>query len=59
MSVYTEVDDTIIRDKIIVEARKILETTVIVKTGKHNAQRTVLKDNAKCIIDKKVKFLRD
>jgi len=59
MPIYTKVGDTIIGDKIIVEARKILESTVIVKTGKHKAQRTVLKDNAKCIIDKKAKFIKD
>ena len=59
MAVYTKVGDTIIGDKIIVEARKILEPTVIVKTGRHKSQRTVLKDNAMCIIDKKAKFLKD
>ena len=59
MPVYTEVGDTIIGDKIIVEARKILEHSVIVKTGRHKAQRTILKDNAKCIIDKKAKFLKE
>jgi len=59
MPVYTEVGDTIIRDKIIVEARKISEPIIIAKTGRHKAQRLVLKDNVTCIIDKKAKFLKD
>ena len=58
MPVYTEVGDTIIRDKIIVEARKISEPIIIAKTGRHKAQRLVLKD-VTCIIDKKAKFLKD
>ncbi|WP_297897534.1 hypothetical protein [Methanobrevibacter sp.] len=59
MTIYTKIGDTIIGDKIIVEARKIDDITVIVKSGRHKAQRTVLKDNAKCVIDKKVRFLKD
>ncbi|MEA4957180.1 hypothetical protein SDC9_23933 [bioreactor metagenome] len=59
MTTYTKIGDTIIGDKIIVEARKIDDITVIVKSGRHKAQRTVLKDNAKCVIDKKVRFLKD
>jgi hypothetical protein len=59
MPVYTKIGDTVIGDKIIVEARKISEITVIVKTGKHKSQRAVLKDNTKCVIDKKAKFIKD
>jgi ERCC4-type nuclease len=59
MTTYTEIGDTIIGDKIIVEARKISDITIIVKSGRHKAQQIILKDNAKCIIDKKAKFLKD
>ena len=59
MSVYTELGDIIIGDKIIVEARKISEPIIIAKTGRHKGQRIVLKDNVTYIIDKKAKFLKD
>ncbi|MDR0911499.1 MAG: hypothetical protein LBM96_02730 [Methanobrevibacter sp.] len=57
MGIYTKVGDTIKGDKILVEARKIAKVEVINKTGRHKAQKTVLKDNAICIIDKKMKII--
>jgi hypothetical protein len=58
MGIYTEVGDTIKGDKIIVEARKISKIQVIAKSGRHKAQQTVLRDNAVCIIDRKIKPLK-
>lgn len=56
MPVYTEVGDIIIGDKITCEARQVTKTSVINKSGRHKAQRITLKDNASCIIEKKVRF---
>ena len=58
MTTYTEIGDTIIGDSLIAEARKISDVTVIVKSGRHKAQRIKLKDNAICIVDKKVHFIK-
>ena len=59
MTTYTEIEDIIIGDRIIVEARKISDGTVIVKTGKHKAQRIKLNEEAICIVDKKLHFIKD
>lgn len=59
MTTYTEIGDTMIGDKLIAEARNVSNVTVIVKSGRHKAQRIKLKDNAMCIIDKKVHFIKD
>lgn len=40
--------DELVGDKIVCEARQIKGLKVINKTGRHKAQRIVLKDNAKC-----------
>ena len=53
MPLYTEVGDTIIRDKITCEARQITKISVINKSGRHKAQWITLKDNATCFIEKK------
>ncbi|HEX3013782.1 MAG TPA: hypothetical protein VHO92_05870 [Methanobacterium sp.] len=45
-------------DRIVGEARKISEPVVIVKSGRHKAQRVVLRDNAVCRIAKKYKFIK-
>jgi len=58
MTTHTEVGSTIKGNRIIAEARKITEPIVIVKSGRHKAQRTVLKDNAICIIDRKLKYIK-
>lgn len=49
--------DSIIGNKIVCEARKIEDSKTINKSGRHKAQRVVLKDNAKCTIIKKAKFV--
>lgn len=59
MTIYTEIGDTLIADKVIVEARKISNITVIAKTGNHKSQQMILRDNVKCVINKKAKFLKD
>jgi hypothetical protein len=58
-------DETIIKegatikgDTIVGEARKISDVRVIVKSGRHKAQRVILKDNAMCRIAKKYKFIK-
>ena len=48
-----EVGDCIHGHRIIAEARKVSEPVVIVKSGRHKAQRIVLTENALAIIDKK------
>ncbi|OPY24856.1 MAG: hypothetical protein A4E27_01118 [Methanobacterium sp. PtaU1.Bin242] len=45
-------------DRIIAEARKISDVKVITKSGRHKAQRVILRDNAYCLIDKKIKFIK-
>jgi hypothetical protein len=57
-NVYTEEGEAIIGDRIIAEARKISDIKVIPKSGRHKAQRVVLRDNAFCLIDKKIKFIK-
>ena len=57
MPTYFEVNDTIKGDKIVCEARKIDKTDKINKTGRHKAQRTTLRDNARCTIIKKARFI--
>ncbi|MBM3702990.1 MAG: hypothetical protein FJW63_08400 [Actinobacteria bacterium] len=58
VKVYTNEGDTIKGDRIIGEARKISDIQVIVKSGRHKAQRIILRDNAVCMIDKKLKYLK-
>ena len=58
MGIYIEIGDTIKGDKIIAEARKISDVRIIAKTGRHKAQRTVLRDNALCYIDKRIRSLK-
>ncbi len=48
-----EVGDSIHGHRIIAEARRISDPVVIVKSGKHKAQRIVLTENAFAIIDRK------
>jgi acyl-CoA synthetase (NDP forming) len=56
--IYTKKGDTLKGDKIVAEARKISNPVVIVKSGRHKAQRVILKDNALCRIAKKYKFIK-
>ncbi|OPY52070.1 MAG: hypothetical protein A4E49_02018 [Methanosaeta sp. PtaU1.Bin112] len=52
MKVY-EVGDSIHGHRIIAEARKASDPVVIVKSGRHKAQRIILTENALAIIDRK------
>jgi len=56
--IYTEKGKVIMGDRIIAEARKISDVKVIPKSGRHKAQRVILRDNAYCLIDKKIKFIK-
>lgn len=58
MSAHTNKGDSIKGATIVAEARKISEPMVISKTGRHKAQRVVLKDNAFCRIAKKLKYIK-
>lgn len=58
MSTYTDKGDSIKGATIIGEARKITDPIVISKTGRHKAQRVILKDNAFCRIAKKLKYIK-
>lgn len=52
-------EGNVIKGEVLVaEARKISKPRIIVKTGKHKAQRVILKDNASCRIAKKYKFVK-
>jgi hypothetical protein len=48
-----EVGDSIHGHKIIAEARKVSDPVVIVKSGRHKAQRITLIENAFAVIDRK------
>ncbi|MEW6011241.1 MAG: hypothetical protein AB1604_08105 [Euryarchaeota archaeon] len=56
--IYTKECDTLKGNKIVSEARKISDPIIIVKSGRHKAQRIILKDNAMCRIAKKYKFIK-
>ena len=58
MAIYTEIGETIKGDKIIAEARKIDNVKVITKSGRHKAQRTVLRDNPICYVNKRIRSLK-
>lgn len=58
MGTYTEIGDTIKGDRIIAEARKISDVRLISKSGRHKAQRVILKENALCVADKKIRFIK-
>ena len=55
---YAAEGTTIKGETIVGEARKISDVRVIVKSGRHKAQRVILKDNAECIIAKQYKFIK-
>ncbi len=55
--VYTKMGSTIKGDRIVCEARQISKTKVIVKSGKHKAQKVVLRDNAMSVVVKELKFI--
>ena len=57
MTICYEIGDKIKGYRILCEARQIKPPKVIPKTGRHKAQRTILKDNAEVTILAKVKYL--
>lgn len=57
MTVLDGVNDGIIGDKVVCEARKVIGPDVINKSGRHKANRVTLKDNVRCTIIKKAKFV--
>jgi hypothetical protein len=52
-----EVGDSIHGYRIRAEARKIRDPHVIVKTGRHKAQRIILTENAEAIIERKLGWI--
>jgi len=56
MSVYRELGDAIVGEIISGEARKITKPIVISKTGRHRAKRIILRGNAICKIEKKLRL---
>ncbi len=57
MRTFYKTGDTLIGDVIVAEARKISKPLIIIKTGRHKAQRVTLKENAKCRIEKKLRYI--
>ena len=58
MTIYTKKGDAIKGDKIIAEARKMSKVVVIAKSRRHKSQKIVLRDNALCVIDKRIRSLK-
>ena len=58
MGVYTKSGDILKGNIIRVEARKIGKIKVIANSGRHKAQKTVLRDNAICVIDRELEFIK-
>lgn len=57
MQTLKNVNDKLIGDKVVCEARQVSKPSIINKSGRHKAQRITLKDNVECIIIKKAKFV--
>ena len=57
MTTLDNEEDKLIGDKIVCEARKVIGPDLINKSGRHKSQRVTLKDNARCIIIKKARFI--
>ena len=49
--------DSIHGYRIRAEARKVSDTRVIAKTGRHKAQRIILTENAEAIIERKLGWI--
>ena len=52
-----EVGDSIRGSRIYAEARKISDPVVIVKTGRHKAQRVILSEKAVARVEKKLRWI--
>lgn len=58
MTTYTD-KGTVIKGNIIkCEARKIAKPIVINKSGRHKANKTTLRDNAICVIERELEFVK-
>jgi len=57
MGTFYNEGDTIKGDVLVGEARKISKPRIIVRTGRHKAQRIILVENAMCRIEKKLRFI--
>lgn len=55
---YTKEGDTLKGEIIVGEARKISDPVIIPKSGRHKAQRIILRNNAMCRIAKKFKYIK-
>ncbi len=55
---HYEVGDTVRGSRIYAEARRITDPVVIVKTGRHKAQRVILSDNALARIERKLRWVK-
>ncbi len=53
-----EEGDALHGSKIVAEARKISDPIVIVKSGRHKAQRVTLAENAGAVIVRKLKWIK-
>lgn len=52
-----EIGDSVHGYRIRAEARKVSDQKVIVKSGKHKAQRVILTENAEAIIERKLGWI--
>ena len=57
MAILTNEGDILKGDKIVCESRRVEGPKKINKSGRHKAQRVILKDNAECILIKKARFI--
>jgi len=53
-----EAGDTIHGSRIYAEARKIGDPVVIIKTGRHKAQRVILSENALARVERKLRWIK-
>jgi len=58
MDAYHEVGDALVGDRIVGEARKISKPKVMIKSGRHKSQQFILIENARCRIEKKLRFIK-
>jgi hypothetical protein len=57
MTMLYEVGDAIKGDVILAIARSASKPRVIARTGRHQAQQIILRENAYCVIERKLTFL--
>ena len=57
MVTVTDLNDELVGDKVVCEARQVAGPKIINKSGRHKSQRVTLKDNVKCIIVKRARFV--